>query len=97
MKNKLVASILLAVASLSPAAAADKKPVSDDALYDIVRRRLASDPVVKGGHLTVDVKQGIVFIRGTVETTKQKDRAEKVAKKTDGVKGVTNELQVTRK
>jgi hyperosmotically inducible protein len=97
MRNRLYASILVAVACLSPVPAADKKPVSDDVIYDYVIRRLASDPVVKGAQLKVDVKDGIVQIRGTVETEKQKDRAEKVVKKMDGVKGVTNELQVARK
>lgn len=73
-----------------------EKVVSDDSIYDWVRRRLASDPVVKGGALEVDVKQGIVTLRGVVELPKQKERAEKVAKKVDGVKQVVNELKVAR-
>jgi hyperosmotically inducible protein len=82
---------------LAPLAAAEKTPVSDDAIYDNVRRRLASDPVVKGGGLTVDVKQGAVTLTGSVEEEKQKDRATKLTKKVSGVKSVTNQLQVTRK
>jgi len=97
MRTRLLASLLLAIASLTPALAADKKAPTDDEIYDTVRRRLASDQIVRGGSLVVDVKNGIVIIRGTVETKKQKDRAEKVAKKTKGVQGVTNELQVARK
>ena len=76
---------------------ADSKDVSDDALFDNVRRRLASDPVVKGGHLDVDVKDGIVTLRGSVDLEKQKTQAEKAAKKVKGVKKVVNELQVTRR
>lgn len=85
--------LLPLVASLVAGA---EKNVSDDAIYDWVRRRLASDPVVKGGALEVDVKQGVVTLRGTVELQKQKERAEKVAKKVDGVKQVVNELKVAR-
>jgi hyperosmotically inducible protein len=77
--------------------AAEKAPVSDDAIYDNVRRRLASDPVVKGGGLNVDVKQGVVTLTGTVELEKQKDRATRLTKKVSGVKAVTNQLQVARK
>jgi len=80
-----------------PLLAADKAPVSDDELYDNVRRKLASDPVVKGGGLTVDVKQGVVTLTGTVELDKQKERATKLTKKVSGVKSVNNQLQVARK
>ena len=70
---------------------------SDDQIYDNVRRRLANDPDVKGGAFEVEVKEGVVTIRGAVETEKQKDKANKVAKKVKGVKQVVNELRITRK
>ncbi len=79
----------------APLLAADKAP-SDDMIYDLVRRRLASDPTVKGGALDVDVKAGVVTLRGKVELERQKSRAEKIAKKVHGVKSVVNELVVTR-
>ena len=74
-----------------------QKQISDDSIYDQVKRRLANDMDVKGGGLQVDVQQGVVTIRGTVETEKQKAKATKVAKKVKGVKSVTNELQVVLK
>ena len=76
---------------------AAEKQVSDDQLYDTVRRKLANDADVKGGALEVDVKQGVVTLRGKVETEKQKSKAEKVAHKVSGVKQVQNELQVVGK
>lgn len=79
------------------AALAAEKQVSDDAIHDRVRRRLAEDPVVKGGGLEVDVKQGVVTLKGAVEVEKQKQKAEKLAKKVSGVKQVINQLQVKRK
>ncbi|HZT32129.1 MAG TPA: BON domain-containing protein [Bryobacteraceae bacterium] len=74
--------------------AADKTPVSDDALYDAVRMKLANDPIVKGGALTVEVKNGVVTLRGNVETEKQREKAPKVARKVKGVTQVVNELKV---
>ena len=62
-----------------------------------MRRRLASDPVVKGGNLEVEVKKGIVTLRGEVELEKQKQRATKVTKKVKGVKDVENLLVVSGK
>lgn len=67
---------------------------SDDALYDLVRRKLASDPMVKGGQIQVDVKQGVVTLRGPIASEKQKERAEKLTRKVKGVKQVVNELRV---
>src|SRR5437762_6629041 len=94
MNRRALICAILGVAALP---AADKAPVSDDTIYDNVRRKLASDPLVKGGGLNVDVKQGVVTLTGTVEQDKQKERAAKLTKKISGVKSVTNELQVARK
>ena len=73
--------------------AADKQ-VSDDSISDHVRLRLASDPDVKGGALTVDVKAGVVTIGGTVESSHQKDKAAKLAKRVKGVKQVVNNIDI---
>ncbi len=83
--------------TLFGAALAKEKITTDDAIYDNVRRKLASDPVVKGGGLQVDVKQGVVTLHGTVEEQKQKDKATKLAKGIAGVKSVDNQLQVVQR
>lgn len=67
---------------------------SDDKIYDQVIRRLANDPDVKGGAFEVDVKDGVVTIKGVVEKEKFKEKAERVTKKVKGVKGVVNQLVV---
>ncbi|HWQ54460.1 MAG TPA: BON domain-containing protein [Bryobacteraceae bacterium] len=100
MKAKsVVAFLLVFVLAAAVLAGAQKQqtPPSDDSLYDLVRRKLASDPVVKGGALEVDVKQGIVTLRGKVELEKQKERATKLAKKVKGVKDVDNQIAVVGK
>ena len=80
----LVSSLLLA-----------QRPVNqDDRIYDEVRKRLAGDAGVRGGALEVDVKQGVVTLRGPVREEKQKLKAEKVAKKVKGVTRVVNEIEV---
>ena len=96
MNLKRVATLFLVFSLLSIALAASKE-VSDDVIYDTVRRRLASDPVVKGGAIKVAVTAGAVTLNGAVETEKQKSKAESITKKTRGVKKVNNELQVTRR
>lgn len=86
-------ALLLTLLTAAPAA---NKPVSDDFLSDTIRQKLAADTVVKGGAIEVIVKDGVVTLRGTVEEDKQKNKAEKIAKKVSGVKSVTNELKIAR-
>ena len=66
----------------------------DDRISHQVQMRLATDPDVKGGALTVTVRNGVVTISGRVDSEKGRDRATKIVKKVKGVKGVDNELVV---
>jgi osmotically-inducible protein OsmY len=75
-------------------AVAQKPASSDDRILDQVRMRLATDPDVKGGALDVSVHEGVVTIKGRVDTDKNKSKATKLAKKVKGVKEVDNELVV---
>jgi hyperosmotically inducible protein len=89
----LVLFFTLAISLAPPALPADK-PVTDDYLSDTIRTKLAADQVVKGGAIEVDVKNGAVILKGTVEDEKQKSKAEKIAKKVNGVKSVSNQIQL---
>jgi hyperosmotically inducible protein len=90
-------ALLLVFFLLAGLCLAADKPVSDDAIYDNVRIKLASDIDVKGGALKVDVKQGVVTLAGIVETQMQKDKAAKLAKKVKGVKSVVNQIEVKKR
>jgi len=60
-----------------------------------VQLKLAEDIVVKGGGLTIDVKDGVVTLSGKVETPTQKSKAEELTKKVSGVKSVVNNIVVS--
>jgi osmotically-inducible protein OsmY len=47
------------------------------------------------GKGNMDVKNNVVTRRGTVETAEQKTEAEQIAKNTQGVKSVNNQLKVS--
>ena len=96
MKIKTLIS-LLAILLLATGSWAAAKHYSDDQLYDMVRRKLADDVVVKGGGLEVDVKDGVVTLKGKVEYDEQKTKAEKITRKVSGVKQVDNQLVVVGK
>ena len=97
MTYKFFTSLFVVAALLLPAVWAADKSLSDDAIYDQVKRKLANDVVVKGGGLDVEVKDGVVTLTGAVERAVQKDKAEKITKKIKGVKQVINNLRVTMK
>ena len=97
MKLKILVSALVIFALTAGSLSAAKKPATDDELYDVVIRKLADDQVVKGGALKVDVHEGVVTISGKVETDQQKTKAEKIVRKTSGVKQVNNQLVVVGK
>jgi hyperosmotically inducible protein len=94
--KRLLALVLLLGGALGQAifAADQKSSSSDDRISDQVRMRLATDQDVKGGALDVFVKDGVVTIKGRVDTEKGKNRATRLAKKVKGVKDVDNELIV---
>jgi osmotically-inducible protein OsmY len=92
MKNFVRLAVLLA-GVCAQIALADQK--TDDRIYDQVRIRLTGDPDVKGGiGLDVSVKDGVVTLKGRVDTEKAKNRAAKLAKKVKGVVQVENQLTV---
>ena len=92
MMRKLLVVLCLAVATF----AGDKLPVTDASIEDQVKIRLAGDMEVKGGALEVAVKDGVVTLKGRVESDHVKGKAEKLAKKIKGVKSVVNSIQVEK-
>ena len=95
MKIKRVVTALLLLLTLVISTLAADKPTDDNYIYDSVREKLASDSVVKGGAIELDVKDGVVTLKGKVQEAKQKSKAESLAKKVKGVKSVVNNIQIT--
>ncbi|HLK63730.1 MAG TPA: BON domain-containing protein [Bryobacteraceae bacterium] len=95
MNPKICAVLAILFLFASVCLAADK-PVSDDYIVDQVRIKLSADAEVKGGALGVDCKAGVVTLTGTVESSRQKDKASKLAKKIRGVKQVVNNIEIKK-
>jgi hyperosmotically inducible periplasmic protein len=68
--------------------------VEDGVITAKVKTALLADPDVKGLKIDVDTKNGVVTLSGTVEKNANLDRAVKIARDTDGVKSVENQLVV---
>jgi hyperosmotically inducible protein len=71
-----------------------KVVVTDSWLTSKTKIALFSDDRVKGSQVKVETKDGVVHLRGKVDSADAKAAAESVAKGIDGVKSVKNDLQV---
>lgn len=66
----------------------------DTAVSARVGSRLIADPDVQRFDIDVDTIAGVVYLRGKVDTQTAKTSAERIARSTDGVQNVVNELKV---
>jgi hyperosmotically inducible periplasmic protein len=74
------------------------KSAAGAALTTKVKTALASDIGMKSvTNIDVDSADGVVTLKGKVDSADTKKKAEAVAKKVDGVKRVKNELRVEKK
>ena len=69
---------------------------SDAWLRDKVKATLSFHPSVSAGITEVDVKDGIVTLRGNAASQAQKDLTTEYARDVEGVKYVKNEMTVTK-
>jgi hyperosmotically inducible protein len=68
--------------------------VSDSWITSKTKIALYSDERVKGTQVSVDTKNGVVHLRGKVDSNEAKAAAADVAKGIEGAKSVKNDLQV---
>lgn len=67
----------------------------DDAwIHTKIVAKLIANSTTPERKINVDVLKNVVTLRGTVDSAEEKAAAEKVAKETDGVKSVMNQLKV---
>ena len=59
-----------------------------------VQAKFFLDDDIKGHEIIIDAREGVVYLKGTVESDTQKQVAETIARATDGVSRVENLLKV---
>ncbi|HEU4792428.1 MAG TPA: BON domain-containing protein [Nitrolancea sp.] len=69
---------------------------TDVGLQLAVVHTLFTDPWVDASSIQISVRQGIVTLRGLVHEFDQRQRAEELVHRVDGVRGVQNILRVGR-
>jgi hyperosmotically inducible periplasmic protein len=102
----ITAATFMALVATAPltAGAADEKAqtttqeaktmVSDSWVTSKTKISLFADDRVKGTQVNVDTAQGVVHLRGKVDSAEAKSAANDIAQGVEGVKSVKNDLQV---
>jgi hyperosmotically inducible periplasmic protein len=72
----------------------EKTPINDTWLTAKTKIALAADSRVKGRQIDVETTQGVVLLRGKVDSDAAKQASAEIAKMLDGVKSVKNDLEV---
>ena len=85
-------TLLLAPGCATNRSASDQ--VDDAWITSKVESKLAADPEVNNFEIDVDTQDGVVRLSGNVEQEKARQEAEKLARSTEGVVAVKNEIEI---
>ena len=86
--------VLVALSAAESALASQARAVKDGWLVLKVHSEMVDEDLLSGSDIDVDVKDGVVTLRGTVPTEAGRARALEVARKNDGVKSVLDRLTI---
>jgi hyperosmotically inducible protein len=88
-------ALSLSVVGLQSANAESAGAYVDDATITTkLKAKLLADEKLKALDIHITTTNGVVDMTGTVDSSVQKADAERIAKDTDGVKDIRNEIQV---
>lgn len=73
-----------------------KRVVTDSVVTTRVKAKYAVDETVKATKIKVDTKAGIVTLSGNAASKAEADRAVAMARETDGVTSVVNNIRIAR-
>jgi hyperosmotically inducible protein len=100
-KRLWVAASVAGLAFVSGAAFADDssmksdQPVTDSYITSKVKAELTKDSATKARHIHVTTKDGVVMLKGNVNSDAEKQKAEQDASGVKGVSHVENDLNVS--
>jgi hyperosmotically inducible protein len=93
MKLSLIAISAALVISL---AGCERRTAGDTTITTAVKNKLAADPTTSAAKIDVDTSNGVVTLSGKVPTAAEKSEAERIARNTQGVRQVVNNISAER-
>jgi hyperosmotically inducible protein len=92
--RNLTLAAAVAVSFSAPAWAGQVGAIKDGWLIMKIHAEMVDEDVLSGSNIDVDVDKGVVTLQGTVRSEAARSRAIAVAKSSDGVKNVIDQLRV---
>lgn len=93
MKLSFIAIAAALVISLT---GCERRSATDATVTTAVKNKLAADPTTSAARINVDTSNGVVTLSGAVPTAAEKSEAERIARNTQGVTQVVNNITVER-
>src|SRR5262245_50918687 len=100
MRNTLVRTSLIVaalIAGLAGCAGAGQKTgtaADDSAITTKIKSAMIRDKEVSASNISVETTKGTVRLSGTAKTAREADKAEQIARSTEGVKSVKNDIRI---
>ncbi|MGH9940155.1 MAG: BON domain-containing protein [Blastocatellia bacterium] len=86
--------IVLAALVMLASASCERRDVADSAITTKVKSKLALDTETSALKIDVDTNSGVVTLTGATQTQAEKSEAERIARDTEGVTRVVNNITV---
>src|SRR5215467_1529890 len=74
----------------------ERRSATDATVNATVKNKLAAEPTTSAARINVDTTNGVVTLSGAVPTAAEKTEAERIARNTQGVTQVVNNITVER-
>src|SRR5688572_13290043 len=92
--RNLTLATAVAVSFTAPAWGGQTTAIKDGWLVMKIHSEMVDEDLLSGSNIDVDVDKGVVTLQGTVPSEAGRNRAIAVAKSSDGVKNVIDQLRV---
>jgi len=93
LKKLVVGAAVAALAGCATSRPIDQQS-SDAVITSKIESKLAADPETESYEIDVDTLNGAVKLRGIVETAAERNEAVRLARETEGVRSVDNQLKL---
>jgi hyperosmotically inducible protein len=84
--------MIISAALVISLAGCERRSAGDATINTAVKNKLAADPTTSAAKIDVDTSNGVVTLSGKVPTAAEKSEAERIARNTQGVRQVVNNI-----
>jgi hyperosmotically inducible protein len=94
LKSSLLVAGLFGLVGCASSMVSETTQNSDSGITSVVEASLDANEAVKGRQVEVQTREGVVYLTGVVDTMEARREAARLAWRTEGVRGVHNDLTV---